>query len=157
MPQEKQETWSLFTMGLNVVSTVAIALVLKELFLLNPQIPVTGLVVFHVLSAFLMTNCLWFMGKFELPAWKDINWKYLLVYSFFQVFISCFFFPLTDQNISPPLPFLSLPFPPPLPSPLLSPLSIGYLYCHRQRKPRAQLYWFLSNFENGCDSCDNYV
>eukprot|EP00009_Paramoeba_aestuarina_P011369 CAMPEP_0201540552 /NCGR_PEP_ID=MMETSP0161_2-20130828/71004_1 /ASSEMBLY_ACC=CAM_ASM_000251 /TAXON_ID=180227 /ORGANISM="Neoparamoeba aestuarina, Strain SoJaBio B1-5/56/2" /LENGTH=294 /DNA_ID=CAMNT_0047948029 /DNA_START=542 /DNA_END=1426 /DNA_ORIENTATION=- len=71
-------------MSLNVVSTVCIALVLKQLFLLNPTIPITGLVVFHILCACLMANVLWFFGWFRLPPFGDVNWKYLLTYSVFQ-------------------------------------------------------------------------
>lgn len=69
------------SMGINVFSSVSIALVLKALFLSNSAIPMTGLVVFHMLCASLLTNTLLWRGWFVVP---DVDWTFLSLYATFQ-------------------------------------------------------------------------
>jgi len=79
------EEWNvtgLMTMGVNVCSSVAIALCLKALFLSNGTIPMSGLVVFHMLCSMVLTNVLYFFGFFDIP---PINWPFLIAFSTLQV------------------------------------------------------------------------
>jgi len=72
---------SFLSMGVNVFSSVSIALVLKGLFLSNSTIPVTGLVVFHMICAMLLTTTLLRLEWFVVP---DVDWNFLALYSTFQ-------------------------------------------------------------------------
>jgi solute carrier family 35, member E3 len=77
----EEEGWNLLgmaTMATNVLSSVSIALCLKALFLSNSDIPMSGLVVFHMFCSMVLTNVLYFFGWFEIPT---INWPFLLAYS----------------------------------------------------------------------------
>jgi hypothetical protein len=81
----EEEGWNLLgmaTMATNVLSSVSIALCLKALFLSNSDIPMSGLVVFHMFCSMVLTNVLYFFGWFEIPT---INWPFLLAYSAAQV------------------------------------------------------------------------
>jgi solute carrier family 35 protein E3 len=60
---------------------VSIALVLKALFLSNSTVPVTGLVVFHMFCAMMLTHTLHWRGWFVVP---DVDWGFISVYSLVQ-------------------------------------------------------------------------
>jgi hypothetical protein len=98
----------ILSMSINVFSSVSIALVLKALFLSNNTVPVTGLVVFHMFCAMMLTHSLHARGWFVVP---DVDWYFLLIYSTFQVYVFHFFDLLN---------FISSHFPPSLSSVLPS-------------------------------------
>eukprot|EP00009_Paramoeba_aestuarina_P000439 CAMPEP_0201513088 /NCGR_PEP_ID=MMETSP0161_2-20130828/5203_1 /ASSEMBLY_ACC=CAM_ASM_000251 /TAXON_ID=180227 /ORGANISM="Neoparamoeba aestuarina, Strain SoJaBio B1-5/56/2" /LENGTH=315 /DNA_ID=CAMNT_0047909165 /DNA_START=138 /DNA_END=1085 /DNA_ORIENTATION=+ len=80
--EDRSCSWgNIVSMALNVFSSSSIALVLKALFISNAQIPVTGLVVFHMFCAMCLTYTLYFRGWFTIP---DVDWKFLIIYSTFQ-------------------------------------------------------------------------
>jgi solute carrier family 35 protein E3 len=73
--------WNAGCMAVNVVSSVSIALILKALFLSNTAVPVTGLVVFHMFCAMVLTHTLHWRGWFVVP---DVDWGFISVYSLVQ-------------------------------------------------------------------------
>eukprot|EP00008_Paramoeba_atlantica_P008611 CAMPEP_0201491564 /NCGR_PEP_ID=MMETSP0151_2-20130828/30279_1 /ASSEMBLY_ACC=CAM_ASM_000257 /TAXON_ID=200890 /ORGANISM="Paramoeba atlantica, Strain 621/1 / CCAP 1560/9" /LENGTH=162 /DNA_ID=CAMNT_0047877971 /DNA_START=39 /DNA_END=524 /DNA_ORIENTATION=+ len=80
-PKEGGNYKNLLVMATNVFSSVSIALVLKALFISNGHVPITGLVVFHMLCAMVLTHFLYFLGWFTIP---DVDWTFLGLYSIFQ-------------------------------------------------------------------------
>jgi solute carrier family 35 protein E3 len=78
---ERCNTNNYILMTLNIISSVSIALVLKALFISNPAVPVTTLVVFHMCCAMAMTHYLHWKGWFEEV---QVDGTFLALYSFFQ-------------------------------------------------------------------------